>query len=154
VGKEYKQIGGDYEVIHHTEFLEQLVKEGKLAPAKADGAVAFHDPCYLGRHNDVYDAPRNLLQIIGQDVKEMERTRENSFCCGAGGAQFWKEEEEGDERISENRMREATAVLKGEGTLAVGCPFCKSMLGSTPGKSDGVIVKDVAELMWESVSAE
>ncbi len=154
VGKEYKQLGGDYKVIHHTEYLEQLVADGRLIADSATTAVSYHDPCYLGRHNGVYDAPRNLLNILSNDVVELPRNRENSFCCGAGGAQFWKEEEEGSERISDNRYREAQQTLDGKegGVLAVGCPFCKSMLESTPSKgTDSVAVRDVAELLLEGV---
>ena len=153
LGQEYRQLSGDYTVVHHTEYLDQLVSEGKLKAAPASAAVAFHDPCYLGRHNHVYDAPRNLLHVLSNDVREFDRRRENSFCCGAGGAQFWKEEEPGTERISANRYREAQAVLAGEGdkVLAVGCPFCKSMLDSTPGKAEDIAVKDVAELLLEAV---
>jgi Fe-S oxidoreductase len=152
IGKEYRQIGGDFKVVHHTEYLESLVREGRLE-VEADGAsVTYHDPCYLGRHGGVYDAPRNVLRVLTDDFVEMERSRENSFCCGAGGGQFWKEEEAGTERISDNRYREAQGRLEGRGVLAVGCPFCKSMLESTPGKGGGgVVVKDVAELMLEGV---
>ena len=154
IGNDYRQIGGDYKVEHHTTFLDRLVSEGKLNPVADDVAIAFHDPCYLGRHNDVYDSPRDLLHVLTNDAREMERSRENSFCCGAGGAQFWKEEEAGKERISENRLREADRVLSsasGEKVLAVGCPFCKSMLGSTPAKDETstILVKDVAELLLE-----
>ena len=155
IGKEYGQIGGDFRVVHHTEYLETLVTAGKLEAVASGAKVTYHDPCYLGRHNGVYDAPRNLLKVLSNDVVEMGRTKENSFCCGAGGAQFWKEEEAGDERISENRVREARGALGeggGEKVLAVGCPFCKSMLGSTPGKGEDVVVKDVAELLWEGIS--
>ena len=155
VGKEYKQIGGDYKVMHHTEYLETLVSAGKLVAEAAPAAVAYHDPCYLGRHNGVYDAPRNLLNILSNDVLELPRNKANSFCCGAGGAQFWKEEEPGDERISDNRYREAQATLApvtDDKVLAVGCPFCKSMLESTPGKGEAPIaVRDVAELLLEGV---
>ena len=157
VGKEYKQLGGDYKVIHHTEYLEQLVAEGKLQADLALTTIAYHDPCYLGRHNGVYDAPRNLLNIISSTVVELPRNRENSFCCGAGGAQFWKEEEEGNERISDNRFREAQQTLTAANTnadkvLAVGCPFCKSMLESTPTKGDSPIaIRDIAELLLEGV---
>jgi hypothetical protein len=155
IGREYKQIGGDYQVMHHTEYLEMLVGQGRLASSPSEATITYHDPCYLGRHNGVYDAPRNLLHILGNEMVELGRTRENAFCCGAGGAQFWKEEEVGDERISDNRFREAQLTLepaKGEKVLAVGCPFCKSMLGSTPlkGESD-VVIKDVAELLLEGV---
>jgi Fe-S oxidoreductase len=154
IGKEYKQIGGDFKVIHHTEYLASLVDEGRLSIEAGPSTVAYHDPCYLGRHGGVYDAPRNLLNILSNSVVELPRNRENSFCCGAGGAQFWKEEEEGAERISDNRYREAEEQLKGaaDKVLAVGCPFCKSMLESTPGKGPNALaVRDVAELLLEGV---
>jgi Fe-S oxidoreductase len=157
LGHEYKQIGGDYKVLHHTEYLETLVANKKLTPTPSDATITYHDPCYLGRHNGVYDAPRNLLNILSNNTAtELPRNRENSFCCGAGGAQFWKEEEPGDERISDNRFREVQQTLAsatGEKVLAVGCPFCKSMLGSTPSKaaSEDIAIKDVAELLLEGV---
>jgi Fe-S oxidoreductase len=156
IGHEYKQIGGDYKVLHHTEYLETLVAGKKLTPTPSEATITYHDPCYLGRHNNVYDAPRNLLNILGNTTPELPRNRENSFCCGAGGAQFWKEEEDGDERISDNRFREVQKTLApatGEKVLAVGCPFCKSMLGSTPSKagSEDIAIKDVAELLLEGV---
>jgi Fe-S oxidoreductase len=155
IGKEYKQIGGDFKVVHHTEYLESLVADGRLEVEATESSVTYHDPCYLGRHSGVYDAPRNVLKVLTNDFVELDRKRENSFCCGAGGAQFWKEEEAGAERISDNRYREAEGRLAERGenkVLAVGCPFCKSMLESTPGKGEGgIAVKDVAELMLESV---
>jgi Fe-S oxidoreductase len=154
VGKEYKQIGGDYKVMHHTEYLESLVAEGRIVADSGTSTVTYHDPCYLGRHNGVYDAPRNVLKILSNSVVELDRTRENSFCCGAGGAQFWKEEEAGSERISDNRYREVQQKLAGaeDRVLAVGCPFCKSMLESTPAKeADSIPVRDVAELLLEGV---
>ncbi|WP_119674285.1 heterodisulfide reductase-related iron-sulfur binding cluster [Deinococcus sp. RM] len=164
IGNEYKQLGGDYRTIHHTEYLETLVAAGKLPMERLAENVTYHDPCYLGRHNGVYDAPRSLITKMAGEVLDLERSRENSFCCGAGGAQFWKEEEEGSERISDNRFRELQARLDGakaasdefEQTgkvVAVGCPFCKAMMNSTPEKQkrDDIIVKDVAELMLESV---
>ncbi len=154
VGKEYKQIGGDFKVVHHTEYLASLVAEGRIVAESSSSTVTYHDPCYLGRHNGVYDAPRNLLNILSNSVVELPRNRENSFCCGAGGAQFWKEEEEGSERISDNRYREAEQRLFGaeDKVLAVGCPFCKSMLESTPGKGpDAIAVRDIAELLLEGV---
>ena len=154
VGKEYKQLGGDYKVMHHTEYLEQLVAAGKLLAEASTATVTYHDPCYLGRHNGVYDAPRNVLNILSNSFVELGRSRENSFCCGAGGAQFWKEEEAGMERISDNRFREVRDKLEGadDKVLAVGCPFCKSMLESTPSKGgDQIAIKDVAELLLEGV---
>jgi Fe-S oxidoreductase len=155
IGKEYKQIGGDYKVMHHTEYLATLVAQQKLVAASSEATITYHDPCYLGRHNGVYDAPRNLLHILGNATVELDRNRENAFCCGAGGAQFWKEEEAGEERISDNRFREVQQTLasaEGEKVLAVGCPFCKSMLGSTPRKGESdIVIKDVAELLLEGV---
>jgi Fe-S oxidoreductase len=156
IGHEYKQIGGDYKVLHHTEYLETLVATKKLTATPSAATITYHDPCYLGRHNGVYEAPRNLLNILSNSTPELPRNHENSFCCGAGGAQFWKEEEEGNERISDNRFREAQQTLApaaGEKVLAVGCPFCKSMLGSTPTKADSedIAIKDVAELLLEGV---
>jgi Fe-S oxidoreductase len=155
LGSEYKQIGGDYKVMHHTEYLEMLVGQKRLDSNPSEATITYHDPCYLGRHNGVYDAPRNLLHILGNEMVELGRTRENAFCCGAGGAQFWKEEEAGEERISDNRFREVEHTLEsasGEKVLAVGCPFCKSMLGSTPRKGESeIVIKDVAELLLEGV---
>jgi Fe-S oxidoreductase len=155
LGNEYRQRGGNYQVLHHTSYLESLVAASRLdALPASSGNVTFHDPCYLGRHNGVYDAPRELIASMGLELIEMERSREKSFCCGAGGAQFWKEEEPGDERVSDNRFREAQRTLKEGGTLAVGCPFCKSMLDSTPeAKADGVQVRDVAELLLDNLEA-
>ena len=154
VGKEYRQLGGDFKVLHHTEYLETLVAQGKLRADAGPATVAYHDPCYLGRHNGVYDAPRNLLNILSNDRVELERNRENSFCCGAGGAQFWKEEEPGTRKVSDTRYREAQQALAGgkNKVLAVGCPFCKSMLDSTSARAeaDAIAVKDVAELLLES----
>jgi Fe-S oxidoreductase len=156
IGNEYPQLGGNYTTIHHTEYLERLVNDKQLESGDfSSGEVTYHDPCYLGRHNGVYDAPRANLQALGYDILELERSREKSFCCGAGGAQFWKEEEHGTERVSDNRMREIKGVLETPNsahTVAVGCPFCKSMLQSTPEAQDsGVVIKDVAELMLENL---
>jgi len=155
IGNEYKQLGGDYHVMHHTQYLEMLVAEGRLQPDREAQSVTYHDPCYLGRHNGVYDAPREVIRAMGLEILELERSREKSFCCGAGGAQFWKEEEEGHERISDNRFKEIQQRLDAakEGkVVAVGCPFCKSMLNSTPAKGESdVVVKDVAELLLDSV---
>ncbi|MEO6828324.1 MAG: (Fe-S)-binding protein, partial [Acidobacteriaceae bacterium] len=156
IGGEYRQIGGSYMVMHHTQYLELLMADGKLDADRLDASITYHDPCYLGRHNGVYDAPRNILHVLGTEVLELGRSRENAFCCGAGGAQFWKEEEPGTERVSENRFNEVKQRLDGakhEKTLAVACPFCKSMLSSTPGRNDAedIAIKDVAELLLESV---
>ncbi len=157
IGNEYRQLGGNFEVMHHTEYLERLLAEDRLEAERAPGRVTYHDPCYLGRHNGVYDAPRNVLRVLTGELVEMDRSRQNSFCCGAGGAQFWKEEEPGEERVSDNRYREAKQRL-GSGpeskVLAVGCPFCKSMLSSTPAREQEgaqVEIKDIAVLLLEGV---
>jgi Fe-S oxidoreductase len=149
---EYPAFGGNYEVIHHTQLIDELYKAGKLKSYPATRAdVTFHDPCYLGRHNQVYDAPREVLHSAGASLTELPRHRNNSFCCGAGGAQMWKEEEHGVERVNENRFREAMAT--GKNTLAVGCPFCLAMMtdAAKAAKSE-MQVKDVAEVVAESIA--
>jgi Fe-S oxidoreductase len=156
IGNEYPQLGGRFTVMHHSEYLDSLLKQGRLKPALAQTTVTFHDPCYLGRHRGSYEQPRSILKVLTNDYVELPRAKSNAFCCGAGGAQFWKEEERGTERISENRFREIQATLNGaasEKLLAVGCPFCKSMLQSTPSASNdqSILIKDVAELLWEGV---
>jgi len=152
IKNEYPAFGGNYEVIHHTQLINELAAAGKLH-MKTEGEliqVTFHDPCYLGRHNKVFDAPRDDLKAAGIEVVEMPRHADKSFCCGAGGGQMWKEEEHGSENV--NRARFAEAKATGVGTLAVGCPFCLTML-SDASKSDGgsVQVKDVVELVAEKL---
>ncbi|HEY4357175.1 MAG TPA: heterodisulfide reductase-related iron-sulfur binding cluster [Acidobacteriaceae bacterium] len=156
ISAEYPQLGGNFTVMHHTEYLASMVDSGKLKPLASDISVTFHDPCYLGRHRGSYEQPRSVLNILSNNYVEMERSKANGFCCGAGGAQFWKEEEAGTQRVSENRFQEAQGVLSGapgDKVLAVGCPFCKSMLQSTPSAAEphGIVIKDVAELLLEGV---
>ena len=150
IKNEYPAFGGNYEVVHHTQFINELVGAGKIAlNLEGDNMqVTFHDPCYLGRHNKIYDAPREALKSAGALTIEMPRNSSKSFCCGAGGAQMWKEEEPGTMRVNEARYREAKET--GAGTVAVGCPFCMTML-SDASKADGgtLQVKDVAELVAE-----
>jgi Fe-S oxidoreductase len=149
---EYPAFGGNFQVIHHTQLIQELLAQGKLKPAAVSGqsSVIFHDPCYLGRQNGVLEAPRDVLQSAGLAVGEMARHGEQSFCCGAGGAQMWKEEEHGTARVGETRLAQAKAA--GAGILAVGCPFCLTML-SDAAKADGgqVEVRDVAEILAEKV---
>ena len=166
---EYPQLGVELEVVHHTQLLNRLVRDGLLTPvAPPEGSVAgrtitYHDPCYLGRHNQVYDPPRDLLgSIPGATVAEMPRHGSRSFCCGAGGARMWMEEKIGT-RINVNRTEEAVQTLQladsgGRGAIATGCPFCRVMLsdGLTGMQADGrapesVEVLDVAQLLLESV---
>ncbi|QSB14753.1 (Fe-S)-binding protein [Natronosporangium hydrolyticum] len=147
LGNEYSQFGGEYEVIHHTQLLSQLVGDGRLTPIRSvAGGLTWHDPCYLGRHNQVYEPPRELL---GDALVEMPRNSERSFCCGAGGARMWMEERIG-KRINTDRAEEAIAT--GAGTVAVGCPFCYTMLGdgvagAQAGQESQVEVVDVATVL-------
>ncbi|WP_321164117.1 (Fe-S)-binding protein [Nocardioides sp. Root190] len=158
---EYRDLGIELEVIHHTQLLNRLVREGKLTPVdQGAGAharkVTYHDPCFLGRHNQVYTPPRDLLEILpGAEFAEMERNKEKSFCCGAGGARMWMEENIG-ERINLNRTAEAVGTEADQ--IAVGCPFCRVMLsdGLTKMQADGdareeVEVLDVAQMLLASV---
>ncbi len=152
IKNEYPQFGGEYEVVHHTEFINQLIGSGKieLNGNKLD-AVTFHDPCYLGRHNDVYDAPREVLTQLSVSVPEMEHNHNTSFCCGAGGAQMWKEEEEGSAAINTTRYAEAEAT--GAETIAVGCPFCNQMLTDANALAgEKMEVKDIAQLVAENLA--
>jgi Fe-S oxidoreductase/nitrate reductase gamma subunit len=153
LGKEYHQFGGDYEVVHHTELIAELIAAGRL-PATAHPAgwsnVTFHDPCYLGRQNGVIEAPRTALHATGGQLIEMPRHGANSFCCGAGGAQFWKEEEHGDARVNITRYEEARAT--GAEVMAVGCPFCMTMFTDASKEiTGGPVVRDVAELIAEAL---
>ena len=157
IGKEYHQYsrsGNRFDVIHHTQLLSELVAAGKLEyNLRQDGVVTFHDPCYLGRHNGVVDAPRALLQGGNIQLEEMPRHGQQSFCCGAGGAQFWKEEEPGEQAVSSERYAEARAT--GADTVAVGCPFCLTMLSDAAATArEGVAVKDVVELIADGLDAD
>jgi Fe-S oxidoreductase len=152
---EYPAFGGHYEVIHHTQLLQDLVEAGRLSfsqlPAGKQG-VTFHDPCYLGRQNNILEAPRASLAALEIPLLEMPRSGRDSFCCGAGGAQMWKEEQEGDQRVSEARYAEACST--GQDTLAVGCPFCMIMLSDAADDKTDVQVKDVAELLADRLVIE
>jgi Fe-S oxidoreductase len=153
IKNEYPAFGGEYEVIHHTELLEELLSSGRLklvVGKQRSTVVTFHDPCYLGRQNGIVKAPRNSLNHAGVLVKEMERVRTNSFCCGAGGAQMWKEEEAGSERISANRLAEAETT--GVNDLAVGCPFCMIMISDAIAVSGSKMrVRDVVEVIADGL---
>jgi Fe-S oxidoreductase len=149
---EYPQLGGSYEVVHHTDFLAMLVREGRLPAAAASGLeVTFHDPCYTGRHHGIVAAPRALVAAAGAELREMPRHGTRSFCCGAGGAQFWKEEEEGAARVAD--VRYAEAVATGAAVVVTGCPFCRSMLGAAQAADDAGAppIRDVAVLLAEGL---
>ncbi len=150
---EYPQFGGQYEVYHHSEFLAHLVDDGKLAPVAAtEQRITYHDPCYLGRHNGVFDAPRQLVQISSRTAPvEMQQNRANGFCCGGGGGMSFVDEPK-DKRVNQHRAQQALDT--GADVVAVGCPFCMTMLEdgikARKGERD-VRVVDVAELLWQSV---
>jgi Fe-S oxidoreductase len=156
LGREYKQLGANYSVLHHTQLLNRLVRDKQLVPVSPASPqdVTYHDPCFLGRHNKVYEAPRELINAAGAKLAEMPRHADRSFCCGAGGARMWMEEHIG-KRINHERVDEALAT--GATTVATACPFCKVMV--TDGVNDrqeaagreGVDVRDVAQLLLESL---
>lgn len=138
IKNEYPGLGGTYEVIHHTQLINDLISEGKLKAAGGESfkgkKITFHDPCYLGRANGVYEAPRKALEALDADLVEMKRCKTNGFCCGAGGAQMFKEPEPGNKDVNIERAEEALAL--NPNIIAAGCPFCMTML------SDGVKMKD------------
>ncbi|MEV0367608.1 heterodisulfide reductase-related iron-sulfur binding cluster [Nocardia fusca] len=158
LNNEYPQVGGTYEVVHHTQLLNRLVRGKQLVPvAPVSQNVTYHDPCYLGRHNKVYNAPRELMAASGSTLVEMPRHGERSMCCGAGGARMWMEEQLG-KRINIDRVDEALTTSPAK--IATGCPFCRVMLtdGVTArqesGQGEGVEVVDVAQLMLESIDRQ
>jgi Fe-S oxidoreductase len=147
---EYPDFGGDYEVVHHSELLAELVREGRLEPSSNGNAITYHDSCYLARHNDVLEGPRELVEAVGEPV-EMKRSGKRTFCCGAGGAHMWMEERAG--KINEERAREAAET--GADTLAVACPFCTVMLDDgVRQRGDELRVVDVATLLAESLEED
>ncbi len=152
---EYPELGGNYEVIHHTTLLQQLISEGKIKLSEGGSfkgkKVTYHDSCYIGRANNIYEAPREVLKALDADLVEMKRSRATGLCCGAGGAQMFKEPEKGNKDINVARTEEALAT--GATTVAVACPFCMTMM--TDGvknkeKESEVKVKDLAELIAEA----
>lgn len=148
---EYPELGGNYEVLHHTEFIKLLLNEGKLTIEGGQfkgKRITFHDPCYLGRANNIYEAPRDLIQKLDAELVEMKRSRANGLCCGAGGAQMFKEPEKGNKDINIERTEDALATQPE--IIAAGCPFCNTML--TDGikhkeKESDVKIYDIAELI-------
>ena len=150
---EYPRYGGNYEVFHHTQYLDHLVAEGRLTLRQEPGdGITYHDSCYLGRVNGEYKAPRHLLEAMRTDIKEMERSASNGLCCGAGGAQMFKEDEPGDKRINTERVEEALST--GARTIAANCPFCITMLSDgvkAKDKQDEVMVYDLSELIVQQL---
>lgn len=153
---EYPELGGTYDVIHHTTFLQELIDQGKIK-LKEGGSykgkkISYHDSCYLGRSNDIYEAPRKVLEALEGELIEMKRCRSNGLCCGAGGAQMFKEDEPGDKRINIERADEALET--GASVIASACPFCNTMM--TDGvknreKEGSVAVLDIAEMIADSM---
>jgi len=154
---EYPELGGNYEVIHHATFLQQLIDEGKITMS-GGGAfkgkkITYHDSCYLGRANNIYEAPRKVLEALDVELVEMKRCKSNGLCCGAGGAQMFKEEENGTLRVNFERTNEALET--GATVIAAACPFCNTMLTDgvkNSNKEDEVAVLDIAELIAASMA--
>ena len=152
---EYAELGGNYEVLHHSELLQQLIESGKLTVeggAYKGKKITYHDPCYLGRANDVYEAPRQVIMRLDSLMTEMKRSRANGLCCGAGGAQMFKEPENGTKDINIERAEEALQL--NPDTIAVACPFCMTMLSDgvkMNNKEQEVKVKDIAEMIAEAI---
>jgi len=151
---EYPQLGGNYEVVHHSQFIRQLLDEGRI---RVEGGqfkgrrITFHDPCYLGRANGEYEAPRVVLEKLDAELVEMKRCKTTGLCCGAGGAQMFKEAEKGDKEINVERAEEALSL--NPAIVAVGCPFCNTMMTDgvkLSGKEESVKVYDIAELISQA----
>ena len=150
---EYKELGGHYLLQHHTEFIANLIKQGRLVLKNTlqDKKITYHDPCYLGRANNIYDPPRKLLQTLGVKLIEMKRSRRKSFCCGAGGSQMFKDAENGLKEINIERTEEALKLQPD--IIATGCPFCNTMIrDGVKVINEGIAeVKDIAELIADNI---
>jgi len=148
---EYPELGSTVDVIHHTQFIKELIESGRLKVASTPGQVTYHDSCYLGRINDVYDVPRDLITAMGKTIEEMPRNRTRGLCCGAGGAQMFKEDEPGDKRINIERIEEALDT--GAETILVNCPFCTTMIEDglkSKEKQESVMVYDLSEMIVQN----
>lgn len=157
IKNEFPDFQGDYEVINHTDLIQELIKDGKIKPdiSKLENSdqIVYHDSCYLGRYNDIFDSPRDVLEAVAGDGKlvEMPRNKEKSFCCGAGGGRMWMEETIG---TSVNGDRANEAIATGAKTIATACPFCMTMLTDgvkARNKIDEVDVRDIAEIVADSI---
>jgi Fe-S oxidoreductase len=153
---EYPELGGNYEVIHHSELIQQLINEGRLSVSGGEfkgKKITYHDSCYLGRANGVYEAPRGIIEKLDADLVEMKRSKKNGLCCGAGGGQMFKEPEKGNKDVNIERTEEALGTQAE--VIAVGCPFCMVMMGDgvkNKEKESSVKVYDLAELVMKSIS--
>jgi heterodisulfide reductase subunit D len=153
---EYPELGGNYQVVHHSTYLQQLIDEGKVIQKGAEAAfkgrkITFHDSCYLGRANNIYEAPRKVLEALDIELVEMKRCKTKGFCCGAGGGQMFKDAEKGNKEVNIERTEEALETKAD--TIAVACPFCMTMMSDgvkNKEKEGSVQVRDLAELIAES----
>jgi len=156
---EYPALGGNFKVVHHSEYLQELISEGKIR-ITGDGEVkgkkiTYHDSCYIGRGNDIYEAPREVLNALGNDIVEMKRCKSDGLCCGAGGAEMFKENEPGDKRINTERAEEALST--GAEIIAANCPFCITMMEDGVKEQDAqdkVTVMDLAEIIASSIESK
>ena len=153
IKNEYPALGGNYDVIHHSQLLSSLLKEGRIKVAASQEKITYHDSCYLGRANDIYEVPRDVLNHLQSDLVEMTRNRSTGLCCGAGGAQMFKEDEPGDRRINAERTDEI--VKTGAKVVAVNCPFCLTMLTdglSAQDLQENTMVLDLSELIVQNLA--
>ena len=156
IKNEYPSLGGSYDVVHHTQLLDQLIKDGRIKVEKdlyKGKKITFHDPCYLGRANKEYTAPRSLINSVKADLKEMKSCKEKALCCGAGGAQMFKESEQGNQEINIKRTKQA--INTNAKIIAAGCPFCNTMLSDgIKSESENIDVKvmDISEIIDDSIA--
>jgi Fe-S oxidoreductase len=156
IKNEYPELGGKYEVVHHSTYLQQLINEGKLKVAGGvfkGKRITYHDSCYLGRANEIYEAPRDVIEALDGDLVEINKCRTTGMCCGAGGAQMWKEDEPGKKRINVERVDQLTEVYPD--IIAVACPYCNTMITDgvkAENRQDEIKVVDIAELISQANS--
>ncbi|HRG31725.1 MAG: (Fe-S)-binding protein [Saprospiraceae bacterium] len=150
---EYPELGGSYEVLHHTQYLDELIESGRIKLKETNSeTVSYHDSCYLGRVNNEYEAPRSLIHQLKMDIREMKRSKKNGLCCGAGGGQMFKEDEPGSKRINEERIEEV--IANGTNIVVANCPFCITMLQDgikSKDQQDEIMVYDLSELIVEKM---
>ena len=152
IKNEYPELGGNYEVLHHTEFLNELIEEGKLISKKTNRKMTYHDSCYLGRGNKIYEAPRNIILSITDNLVEMKRAKENGLCCGAGGSQIFKESEKGKVEINIERIKDVEQA--NPQTLVAACPFCMTMMSdglNEKNLNSNIDIKDITEIIEENL---
>ena len=155
IKNEYPALGGEYEVQHHSEILEELINDGKIQIKKSKEKITYHDSCYLGRANNIYSAPRKVIDSLKSDLIEMKRNKQNGLCCGAGGAQMFKEAEDGKKSINIERIEEA--IDSGATTIASACPFCLTMMSDgikEKNQEENIKTKDIVEILAENIKSK